>query len=571
MFGWLAYFGVVLVASLVLGRHLGRFRDACTEMIGMMAGMTIGMLGGFALGYGMAAATGRNLFLGNLIGVLLGAALGGWFGRSGGLMGIMDGSMGGIMGGSMGAMIAVMLYPDSALNWTGGLFGGAYVVGTVALTALIEKSTPEQAHMHWLLPRLLRSGYARKVPATSKAPAGASRYAVAADQPKSAFAQTRVTSAPQNLPKHLTATPAPPMQDYYKLLKVAKDADLARVEDAYLELLATADPATAIVADRALLTLRDPERRAMYDGALVESMKRQTQPTAAVKATAETVRADGRGDCCPTPKKKSEAGQLTSGPATSQPQPQARELATTAAARSANGQRSQVTHAGTNGQARQGQGPVQTQHNGQAQKGAKRSDYGGYDARVTSRSSKPNKRKHQGVYSEPGPGLVRQIAMGVGVGAAAILAIVIVVGLILSAVGGGSAQAAGGSYSNPAGAVYHAPGALPSQAQLEQQAVAATLGTDGVQTADLVLDDTNSSYKPAAIKVKKGVPVRLNLSEVGGSKDCRSVVRLPALGAQGFVEPGQVTPMDFTASQAGVYEFNCPMRMMNPSYLVVTD
>jgi plastocyanin len=185
------------------------------------------------------------------------------------------------------------------------------------------------------------------------------------------------------------------------------------------------------------------------------------------------------------------------------------------------------------------------------------------------KSRKPENRNRHNTLPQQGSGFSRRMAVGFGVGTAAMLVMVFVIWVLLGS--GSGAQAAGNRYNNPQGAAYHVPGPVPSQAQLEKQAVAATMGTDGVQKADLVLDDTNSSYKPVAIKVKKGVPVRLNLSELGGSKDCRSVVRLAALGVQGFVEPGQVTSMDFTPSQAGVYEFNCPMRMVNPSYLVVTD
>jgi plastocyanin len=162
------------------------------------------------------------------------------------------------------------------------------------------------------------------------------------------------------------------------------------------------------------------------------------------------------------------------------------------------------------------------------------------------------------------------MVVGTVLGAAATL-LFFWIGVSVAAGGGSSAQAAPDSYSNPAGAIYHAPGAIPSEAQLEGKAVAATLAADGVQTADLVLDERTSTYSPAAIKVKKGVPVRLNLSNTNGGRDCRSVVDITALGARGFIEAGQPSTLDFTPTQAGVYEINCPMRMVNPSYVVVTN
>ena len=162
--------------------------------------------------------------------------------------------------------------------------------------------------------------------------------------------------------------------------------------------------------------------------------------------------------------------------------------------------------------------------------------------------------------------------IGATVGAAAMLFVFWIAFSAASGVSRASgAQTGQGSYGNPANAVYHAPGALPSEAQLEGKAVVATVGADGVQTASLVLDEGASSYSPAAIKVKKGVPVRLNLSSTSGGRDCRSVVDITGLGARGYIDPGQPSDLDFTPLQAGVYEINCPMRMVNPSYIVVTN
>lgn len=308
--GWLIYFGVVLAASLMLGWHLGRFRAACTEMTGMMAGMTIGMLGGFALGYGMAAAAGRDLFLGNLVGVILGAVLGGWFGRAGGLMGIMDGATGGVMGGSMGAMIAAMIYPDWKLQWTGMLFGGVYVVGALALTVLIESRTPDHGHLHWLLPKLtlVRSTERMHTAKSGSRRAGNPAGATSREGTHTvASASTRGAPAATALVRE-SAPVARPIRDYYSMLKVEKSAGVETLEEAYLDLLATADQETVERADRALLTLRDPQRRARYDAALAESLKRQSpsaSPASAPSDKAEPVAASERGDCCPPPKKKS--------------------------------------------------------------------------------------------------------------------------------------------------------------------------------------------------------------------------------------------------------------------------
>ena len=205
------------------------------------------------------------------------------------------------------------------------------------------------------------------------------------------------------------------------------------------------------------------------------------------------------------------------------------------------------------------QGP---EPNRRGDQGNNRGYGGGYERTRTS--------ARRGTYSAPGLSPARRFAVGMAASLAAGFVLLLIV-LVSTQNSGSRAQAAGYLNQSPQGAAYHVGNPIPSEAQLESQAVAATVGSDGVQTADLVLDQATSSYKPAAIKVKKGVPVRLNVSVEGSSRDCRSVVRLPALGAQALTQSGQVVPMSFTPSQAGVYEFNCPMQMMNPSYLVVTN
>jgi plastocyanin len=56
-----------------------------------------------------------------------------------------------------------------------------------------------------------------------------------------------------------------------------------------------------------------------------------------------------------------------------------------------------------------------------------------------------------------------------------------------------------------------------TQAQLEQQAVTARIEAGGKQqTADVVLNSATFQYEPKVIKVKKGTPVRFNLSVING-------------------------------------------------------
>ena len=155
--GWVIYAGVVLLCSGIIGMHLGRFREAYTEMTGMMAGMTMGMLNGLGRGYAAAGVHG-SMAWGNFFGILLGLGLGLYFGRAGGLMGMMDGAMGGVMGGSMGAMLSIMVrFPVEALLWTAVLLSVLYVVGIIGLVVLIERSAPDHTALHRLAPMFTRA------------------------------------------------------------------------------------------------------------------------------------------------------------------------------------------------------------------------------------------------------------------------------------------------------------------------------------------------------------------------------------------------------------------------------
>ncbi len=247
--GWLIYGAAVLAISILVGLHLGRVREAYTEMTGMMAGMTMGMLNGFLLGYTAAAISG-SMFWGNLFGIVLGTALGAYYGRAGGLMGIMDGAMGGVMGGSMGAMLLVMLVWPPFIMWTAVLLAVVYVAGMAGLVALMEKSAPEHAAFHKVLPMFARA---------------------VSNEVREETARTTTRGAY--------------FDDYYTFLGIDRGATPDQITNAYLEQLSLADEATVARAERALSILSDPVRRRAYDTRLDSHI--------------------ASGDCCPPPKKKS--------------------------------------------------------------------------------------------------------------------------------------------------------------------------------------------------------------------------------------------------------------------------
>ncbi len=264
---WIVYAVVVLVISGIVGMHLGRFREAYTEMTGMMAGMTMGMLNGFLLGFATAAAA-NSMFWGNLFGVLLGLTLGAYFGRAGSLMGVMDGAMGGVMGGSMGAMLAVMLvFPSWALMWTSVLLALLYIAGMCGLVVLIERSAPQHAALHRLAPYFTRAMRVEAAEEAAEAVAVARRGKAVNGNAK---------------PRQIV--------DYYAFLGVAPNATEDEIADAYLETTDVADEAVLQRAERALAILTDPGKREAYNRRLIES-----RPASAIA---------GRGDCYPPPKQK---------------------------------------------------------------------------------------------------------------------------------------------------------------------------------------------------------------------------------------------------------------------------
>ncbi len=291
MVGWLVYIGVILAVSGLTGMHLGRFREAYTEMTGMMAGMTMGMLNGFVLGFASASAA-NSMFWGNLFGILLGLGLGIYFGRPGGLMGIMDGGMGGVMGGSMGAMLAVMIvFPEYGLFWTAVLLTVLYLFGMAGLVVLIERSAPGHAALHRLAPFFTRAMALEAEEVADEAqrserPRGA-QGARGARGARGAQRGSKSTAGGELSPLHVPDVPAQlPVQDererklvdYYALLGVPRSATPDDISEAYLMKMAEVEASggdtlherTAERLERGLEVLTDARKRAAYDLRLAE-------------------------------------------------------------------------------------------------------------------------------------------------------------------------------------------------------------------------------------------------------------------------------------------------------------
>lgn len=74
-------------------------------------------------------------------------------------------------------------------------------------------------------------------------------------------------------------------------------------------------------------------------------------------------------------------------------------------------------------------------------------------------------------------------------------------------------------------------------------------------------------YEPASVKVKRGIPVRLVFDRQETSS-CSEEVVLPDYGIRKFLPPHQRTTVEFTPTEAGLYEFTCGMGMLRGRIIV---
>lgn len=88
---------------------------------------------------------------------------------------------------------------------------------------------------------------------------------------------------------------------------------------------------------------------------------------------------------------------------------------------------------------------------------------------------------------------------------------------------------------------------------------------NGVQTTDISVFP--NGYKPDNIQVKTGVPVRLNLTQVGGV-GCTTGFRIPSLGITKSLQDGPQT-VEFTPTQPGKIIWTCSMGMFRGAIDVI--
>jgi plastocyanin domain-containing protein len=85
----------------------------------------------------------------------------------------------------------------------------------------------------------------------------------------------------------------------------------------------------------------------------------------------------------------------------------------------------------------------------------------------------------------------------------------------------------------------------------------------GRQRIRVVVD---GGYSPAVVRVAAGRPVLLEFDrrETSG---CTEEVVLPDFGIRMFLTPHRITPVEFTPSHPGSYEFTCGMGMIRGKIL----
>lgn len=90
---------------------------------------------------------------------------------------------------------------------------------------------------------------------------------------------------------------------------------------------------------------------------------------------------------------------------------------------------------------------------------------------------------------------------------------------------------------------------------------------DGKQ--DVFLKATKyGTYSPSALKVKKGIPVRLHFSADLGA-GCGHTLIIPEYNVQESAPGSGETLIEFTPSRTGKFPFHCSMKMFNGSIEVV--
>ena len=86
----------------------------------------------------------------------------------------------------------------------------------------------------------------------------------------------------------------------------------------------------------------------------------------------------------------------------------------------------------------------------------------------------------------------------------------------------------------------------------------------GIQEVRVVVQ---GGYRPAQVRVRAGVPVRM-IFDRQETSSCSEEVVLPDFGVRRFLPAHAETPIEFTPQVAGTHEFTCGMGMLRGRLIV---
>jgi len=78
-------------------------------------------------------------------------------------------------------------------------------------------------------------------------------------------------------------------------------------------------------------------------------------------------------------------------------------------------------------------------------------------------------------------------------------------------------------------------------------------GSNVAAVKEIAVDSFSYGFTPGTIRVKAGEPVRLNVTNKGGFHD----IQIPEFNVKVSTPDGKTTPVEFTPTKAGTYEFFC--------------
>ena len=88
-------------------------------------------------------------------------------------------------------------------------------------------------------------------------------------------------------------------------------------------------------------------------------------------------------------------------------------------------------------------------------------------------------------------------------------------------------------------------------------AAVASVGAGGLQRIRI---EVKGGYSPAVIRVRAGLPVRLDFHR-DETNTCTEEVVIPDFGIRSYLPAHRTTPVSFTPAE-GTYEFTCGMGMV---------